>query len=297
MKKVMVIGGTGFVGRQLVASLLQYGYSVDVLIRSHVNLPITASPVQYVFADVHHDDLVPLFLGADAVINLVGILHQHAQFDLVHKQLPERITQACVVAGVPRFLHVSALGAAEDGPSAYLKSKFNGEQAVKAGCQQGTSYTIFRPSVILGKNDHFITMFTQLMRTSPVLTMVCPQVKLQPISVVDVALAITEAISMPLAHNKTYSLCGPTVFTLLELVKKIAVAQNRHRLFLPLSSQLSYLMAWLLEFTPGPLMTRDNYLSLQKDNVCDTPFSTDFSWTPKPVEQFLSGEKVATELL
>ncbi|HQT25116.1 MAG TPA: complex I NDUFA9 subunit family protein, partial [Burkholderiales bacterium] len=267
-KNICIIGATGFVGRNLTRKLIELGKTVTAPVRHPEKAQLPGAQITRL------EDRLP-FSGMDAVINLAGILHDSDKngFEAVHQQLPERIAKACIENGVPRFLHMSALGASLRGPSRYLKSKAEGEEAVRNICENSsTSYTIFRPSVIVGENDHFISLFSNLMRLSPILPIACPDSRLQPILVDDVATAFSESLDMPQAYDKTLSLCGPEIYTLLELVRKIAEGRGLKRWFVPLPDFLSRLQASMLEFTPGPLMTHDNYLSLQVDNVCEGPF-------------------------
>lgn len=286
MKKAGILGATGFVGCILTAALIERGISVHALARDRNTILPGAEIIP---ADLLHDDLARHFSGLDAVINLVGILHEnHGGFEAIHRILPRRIAQACIDARVPRLLHMSALGASPEGPSAYLVSKARGEEAVRQTCENSlTRYTIFRPSVILGENDHFISLFSKLMRLSPILPIVCPGAKLQPILVEDVARAFSDSLILPETFGKTYGLCGPRVYTLIELVDTIAKSSGLKRWLVPLPDSLSYLQARLLEFAPGPLMTRDNYLSLQKDNVCDAPFPEIFGWQPQNIAKLI----------
>ncbi len=282
VEKICVIGATGFVGRNLSEKLSALGISVTVLARQPEKARLPFAKV------IRLEDPLP-FSGMDAVINLAGILHdRQGGFDSVHRQLPEKIAKACIENGVPRFLHMSALGASPKGPSAYLKSKAEGEAAVRKACRNsGTKYTIFRPSVILGKNDHFISLFSNLMKLSPILPIACPHSRLQPILVDDVTSAFADSLALPQTYDKTLNLCGPEIYTLLELIRKIAESRGLKRWLVPLPDFLSVFQAKMLEFTPGPLMTRDNYLSLQVDNVCDGPFP--FEWQPGQIGSLLAG--------
>lgn len=275
IENICIIGATGFVGRNLVAELARRGKRV---------IALTRHPEQ---AHLPEAEVIPLthrldFSGMDAVINLAGVLH--SPFEAVHIDLPKSIAHACAEQSVPRFLHMSALGASMNGPSEYLKSKMAGEDEVRKACQGSkTRYTIFRPSVIAGRDDHFISLFSKLVRASPVLPLACPNARLQPIRIEDVVRAFAEGLEMPRAFDETFCLCGPHAYRLIDLVKKMA--GGRKRLIIPLSDRLSYLQARLLEFTPGPLMTRDNYLSLSKDNVCAGDFP--FDWTPGAIEELI----------
>lgn len=224
--------------------------------------------------------LEELVRGHDAVVNLVGVLH--APFEPAHVELPRNIVAACRAGGVPRLLHMSALGASADAPSEYLRSKARGEAEVLAA--QGLAVTVFRPSVIFGPEDRFLNTFACLARYLPVVALACPDARFQPVYVGDVALAMAQALEEPEAHGKRYDLCGPRQYTLKELVEYACSATGRRRLVLGLPPRLSYLQARLLEWSPGPLMTRDNYRSMQVPNVCAQDCTLPFGLHPRALE-------------
>jgi len=226
---------------------------------------IVLPTVDVVEADVGAPGVLErLAKGRDAVVNLVGILH--GNFERAHVELPRSIVSACRASGVQRLLHMSALGAAPDAPSAYLRSKARGEELALGA--EGLAVTVFRPSVVFGPEDRFLNIFARLARYLPVLALACPQARFQPVYVADVAQAMARALVDPDAHGKRYELCGPREYTLKQLVEYACAASGRHRLVLGLPPSLSYLQARLLEWSPGPLMTRDNYYSMQVSNVC-----------------------------
>jgi NADH dehydrogenase len=212
--------------------------------------------------------------GCAAVINLTGILHEHSKGDFrrIHAELPRRIVNACRVGGVTRLVHVSALKAAHDAPSEYLRSKAEGEQQIRAAEANGIQTTIFRPSVIFGRDDAFLNLFAKLARLSPLIPLGCPNARFQPVHVEDVARAIATCLDNPETAGRTFELCGPKVYRLRELVEYVCALRGLGRVIVPLSARMSQLQAWLLEHLPGQLMTRDNVRSMQIDNVCDCAF-------------------------
>jgi NADH dehydrogenase len=240
------------------------------------------------------------FTGMDAVINLVGILHEktpsredksqmrHGDFHEVHVELPRKIVHACAASGVRRLLHMSALNADPNGPSAYLRSKGSGEALVReAGATHGSglAVTVFRPSVIFGHEDSFINMFAGLLKIAPVLPLANPDAKFQPVFVGDVAQAFVASLNNLATFGQAYDLCGPRVYTLRELVDLVASLTGRQRKIINLCPKLSYLMALMMEWIPGPkLMTRDNYYSMQVDAVCDCEFPGIFDIKPRTLE-------------
>jgi len=266
---VLVVGGSGFIGRHLVAALAARGIQVTVLSRRRESAKhlILLPTVDVIEADVMAvSALERLVAGRQAVINLVGTLHG-PNFSRVHVELPQAIVNACRVVGVKRLLHVSALGASPSAPSEYLRSKGLGEDAVIAAGD--LDVTVFRPSVVFGPEDRFLNMFAQLARFLPVLALACPEARFQPAYVGDVTRAMITALAETGSFGKRYDLCGPRAYTLKELVEYVCAVTGRHRLIIGLPDRLSYLQARFLEWSPGPLMTRDNYLSMQVPSVCD----------------------------
>ena len=267
---ILVLGGSGFVGRHLVAALVAQGARVTVPSRRRERakhlLPLPT--VDVVECDVNHrETLSTLVAGRDAVINLVGILHGPG-FSRAHVELPQALVAACRERGVRRVLHMSALGASPEAPSEYLRTKGAGEQAVlEAG---GLDATVFRPSVIFGPEDEFLNMFAELARLSPVLPLPNAGARFQPVYVRDVARVMVAALAETPAFGQAYDLCGPKVYTLRELVETVCRLTGRRRLLLGLPHALATLQAWLLELAPGePLMTRDNLRSMQVPSICD----------------------------
>jgi NADH dehydrogenase len=298
--RILVIGGTGFVGRCVIGKLVAEGHVVHVPTRrlSHARELQVHPTVTVLEADVHNDaTLQGLVTGCDVVINLVGILHSRAgqpygpDFDRAHVQLPRRVALACVRNGVKQFLHISALGASATGPSGYLRSKAAGEQAmreiysVEPSESDSPSFTFFRPSVMFGPEDQFMNKFAQLARFLPIFPLAGARARLQPIFVDDVATAMLHSLGNPKAAGKTYDLAGPRIYTLAELVELAALWSGHPRQVLELPLPLGRLQAWVFECLPGePLMSRDNLDSLSVDNVSTTPISPDLDLVPTPLE-------------
>lgn len=217
--------------------------------------------------------------GRDAVINLVGILHGGAdralqrgpnnygpQFARLHVELPQAIIAACRDAGVKRLLHLSALGAALDAPSEYLRSKGVGEQIALAA--EDLEVTVLRPSVIFGPEDGFLNLFARLARFAPLLAVVCPEARFQPVYVGDVAQACVAALGERASFGRRYDLCGPRVYTMKELARYACRVSGRRRIVLGLPASLAWPLAALLERLPGRLVSRDNLRSMSVANVC-----------------------------
>ncbi|MBK7264221.1 MAG: complex I NDUFA9 subunit family protein [Rubrivivax sp.] len=272
MKRVVVLGGSGFVGRALCRRLVARWPALCVVVPTrragHAQalrpLPTVLTPV----ADVHDAaTLANLLTGADAVVNLVAILHgTAAAFERVHVELPRRLVAACRTAGVTRVLHVSALGVGPEAPSNYLRSKTQGEQVLQ---QAGLALTVLRPSVIFGAEDRFLNLFAKLQALAPVLPLGGSAARFQPVWVEDVAEALLRSLGRPLAGLPPVIECaGPQVFTLAELVQRAGRWSGHERLQIPLPAPLARLQAGLLEWMPGPtLMSRDNLDSMRVPNV------------------------------
>lgn len=294
--RVLVIGGAGFLGRQIVGRLVAQGHVVHVPTRQyqHGRALLVHPTVTVMQADVHDDaTLGRLVAGCDVVINLVGILHSRAgqpygpDFERAHVQLPEKIAKSCLVHGVKRLIHVSALGADAQAPSGYLRSKAAGEQAIRDAyaAHQDNGFTIFRPSVVFGPEDQFMNMFARLARFFPVLPIAGVKAKMQPVYVMDVAEAILNAMNQPWARGQTYDLAGPGVYTLGELVELAARWSGHPRPVIGLPLSIGRVQAFFFECLPGePLMSRDNLASLSVDNVCNAPINPQLGIVPTALE-------------
>jgi uncharacterized protein YbjT (DUF2867 family) len=279
--KVLVLGGSGFIGRHFVAQLTRREMRVTVPSRrreraKHLILLPTVDVVQ---ADAFDPAVLEhLVRGQDAVVNLVGILH--GKFDRAHVELPQAIVAACRAAGVKRLLHMSALGADVNGPSEYQRTKGLGERAVLDA--KDLDVTVFRPSVVFGPEDRFLNTFASMARFMPVIAVPCPLARFQPVYVGDVASAMTRSLEDSAAHAQVYELGGPRQYSLEELVRLVCALTGRRRLVIGLPDWASGLQAFVLEKLPGHLMTRDNYRSMQVPNVTSAPLP--FALTPQTVE-------------
>ena len=272
-KRILILGGTGFVGRHVCEKLTRMGCSMTVITRrasqaaAIQNLP----RVRVLEGDVYNSAFLAQCMAQhDVVINLIAILHgSEAAFDKAHVQLPQVIAEACLASGVKRLIHISALGASLDGPSAYQRSKAQGEALLK---QAGLDLTLLQPSVIFGADDKFLNLFAQLQQIAPVVPLAGASTRFQPVWVEDVASAVAHCVMDAKTQGHTYEICGPEIWTLKELVQKsgqwAGVKGGRGRWVFGIPHTLAWLQAFLMELAPGqPLMSRDNLRSMQVDNV------------------------------
>ncbi len=289
IRKICILGGSGFVGSHLIGRLYKEGCQIRLLTRhpSRCKHLFVLPELEIRKADIHDPaELARQFAGMDAVVNLVGILHEKKKgdFERNHVELPRQVVAACRAAGVGRLLHMSALGANPEGLSRYQQTKGAGEALVREAHSDALRITIFRPSVIFGCGDSFLNLFGKLLQWAPLFPLGSPDAKLQPVSVGDVARAYADSLDNPATYGNTYELCGPQVYTLQQLVEYTAKVLGYKRMIVPLGDLSSYLQAWAMEFAPVRMLTRDNYLSLKTDNVCACPFPEAFGFAPMPLE-------------
>lgn len=269
---VTIFGGSGFLGRHTVRALAKAGWRIRVAVR-HPNSTFflkTAGAVGQIAAvkcDVTDPDQVAAALsGADAVVNLCGVLTQRGQgFEDVHSDGAHNIGEAAARAGVKAVVHVSAIGANAQSDSRYAQSKALGETRLRAAFPAAT---ILRPSIVFGPEDNFFNLFASLARFVPVLPLIGGgKTKFQPVFVGDVAAAIARALDSEPARGKTYELGGPNIYTFKQLLQIVCKETGRKRLLVPVPFGLAMWNAFFLQMGPGPLLTVDQVRLLKSDNV------------------------------
>jgi NADH dehydrogenase len=282
---VTVFGASGFLGRYAAQSLLKSGIRIRVAERDPRRAwflkPLGGlGQVQFVRADINDKAAVAAAVqGSDAVINLVGILK--GAFHKIHVEGARNVAEAAAAAGVPTFVHVSAIGADPEAESAYGRSKGEGEDAVRAAFPAAT---IIRPSIAFGQEDHFINRFAGMARLMPILPVLRPSWKLQPVHVADLARAIALSALDSGAHaGQTYELGGPNVLTMAELNKWICETTGRHRAIAALPDPIGKAIARLTGWLPMAPITWDQWLMMQKDNVATGPGFEAFGVHPAPL--------------
>jgi NADH dehydrogenase len=269
---VTVFGGSGFLGRHVVRALARHGYRIRVAVR-RPELALYLQPagrvgqIHAVQANVRHPASVEAAArDADVVINLVGILYERGrqQFEAVQSFGAEACALAASAYGA-RLIHVSAIGADENSPSLYARSKAMGEKLVLAAMPEAT---ILRPSILFGPDDDFFNKFASMARLSPALPLVGGgHTRFQPVFVGDVAAAILAAVEGRSKPGAIYELGGPEVKTFKELMTYVLATIERRRLLLPLPFALARMQAFFLQFLPKPLITPDQVELLKRDNV------------------------------
>lgn len=272
-ERVLVLGGSGFVGRSVCSQLVRRGGGAG----GRIVVPTrrigrgrhlqTLPGLQLVEADLHDDaQLAALVAGSDAVINLVAVLQgDERRFEQVHVELPRRIAAACRAGGVRRLIHISAIGVAENAPSRYLRSKARGENVLAAA---GLDLTILRPSLIFGAHDRLLNLFAALQALAPFVPLAGAESRYQPVWVEDVAAAVVRCLDDTSTVGCIYECAGPEVFTLREIVRSAGRWAGHPRAVIGLPTALATLQAVLMELLPGePLMSRDNLASMRVPSV------------------------------
>jgi NADH dehydrogenase len=294
---VTVFGGTGFIGRHLVALLLRSGATVRVAVRHPGRTQAAAESVQVpqiIRADVLDDVAVAAAIaGTDAVVNLVGILTETTTqtYRAIHVDGARRVALAAQRHGVTRLIHISALGSSLTSPAISDRTKAEGEQAVREVFPQAT---IVRPSLVFGEDDHFFTRFAAMIRSSPVLPLIGGgTTKFQPVFVGDVTAGLLELLKRPETAGKTYELGGTQIYSFKVLLELLLTALNRQSILIPIPFALAEMQAALFEWLPNPPLTRDQVRLLKTDKVVSgaEPTLGDLGVQPRPLEEFLAALK------
>ncbi len=289
---VCVLGGSGFVGTELVTRLVYAGHWVRVPTRNlaHAVRLRVLDTAELRVANVHDPRVLSqLFSDCTAVINLIGILNERRRdsFESVHAALAAKVMNAARAAGVRRVLHMSSLGASETAPSRYLRSKAAAEAALRAVPhpeQPHPAVTIFRPSVIFGAGDSLTNRFAALLRmSSGVLPLARATARFAPVSVVDVAEAFVRALERPSSAGATYELCGPEVLTLEQIVRLTAQVASLPCRIVRLPDVLARLQGVVMGLLPGKPFSLDNFRSLTLDSVCREDGCAALGIVPRPL--------------
>ena len=264
---VTLIGGGGFLGRYVAQELLAAGARLRIAQRDPREAlflkPLGGlGQTQFVAVDVRKPDSIARAVqGADAVVNLVGVLK--GNFRALHVDGARAVAQAAAAAGVPALVHISAIGADSASPSAYGRSKGEGEAAVRAAFPGAT---ILRPSIMFGREDRFVNRFAGMIASAPMVPVLRADTKFQPVYVADVAQAVVKALGDEAARGKTFELGGPDILSMGALIRWIAGAIGRDPSIMEIPDAVGGLIA-MGGFLPGAPITLDQWRMLQTDNV------------------------------
>src|SRR5271166_840311 len=291
---ITVFGGTGFIGRHLVALLLRTGKTVRMAVRHPGRVKMAAEPgkaPEIVQADILDDTSVgSAIAGTDAVFNLVGILTETSTqtYRAIHVEGARRVALAAQNHRAMRLIHISALGASPTSPAISDRTKAEGEEAVRAAFPQAT---IVRPSLTYGEDDHFFGRFAALIRSSPILPLIGGgTTKFQPVFVGDMAAGLLELLRRSDTAGKTYEFGGPQVYSFKVLLELLLTALHRQRVLLPIPFSVAEMQAGLLELLPNPPLTRDQVRLLKTDKVVSgmEPTLGDLGVQSRSLEDFLA---------
>jgi NADH dehydrogenase len=288
-RRVFITGGTGFVGRAVIQALRAEGHAVRCLVRRGSELDLRGlGAIERVEGDVMaRQTLDAAVSGCDAVVHLVGIIREipasGATFERIHVQGTQNVLDAAVAAGVRRYVHMSALGAHVGARSRYHRSKWAAEEAVRSS---PLPWTMFRPSIIYGRGDQFVTMLAGMIQRLPIVPVLgSGRQRLQPVTLEHVAQGFARALALETTVKHVYDVGGPDAVSMVELLDAIAAAMSRRR---PLKAHvplgLVRPMARLLHRLPAFPVTPDQLLMLEEDNTCDAAaFYATFGLTPRPL--------------
>lgn len=294
---ITVIGGSGFIGRYVVQALARQGACIRVAVRNPVKAEFlrprgAVGQIVPVQCNLRYKDSVRAAVaGADAVVNLPGILHQSGRqtFTAVQADGPRLVAEAAREAGCSRLIQMSAIGASATAPAAYARSKAQGEAAARAACP---GVTVLRPSIVFGPEDGFFNRFAALSGMAPFLPLIGGGLtRFQPVYVNDVADAVAAALADPRTAGQVYELGGPRVYTFRELMAYLLTLLDRRRLLLPIPWAIAEIQGAILEKLPAPLLTADQVKLLKADNVVadDARTLADLGVTPTALEGIVPG--------
>ena len=276
--KVVILGGTGFIGAQLATKLSPKSKKIIIPTRNtESNLGLKMIPnLEVVRTDIKDERSINLlFKDADLIINTVGILNEMNEdnsFDIIHYQLTKKISHSIKQNKVKRYLHISSLNADPKSIGKYLKSKGMAEDFLISETSSFCNLTIFRPSIVFGESDSFFNKFATLLKFLPIFPLACPNAKFMPVYVEDLTDFMISVINNIDSYGKKIDVTGPSEYTFRELIDHTLTALKIRRVIIPLNSFLSRLQASVFEKLPGKLFTMDNYQSLQIDSCSDEGF-------------------------
>jgi uncharacterized protein YbjT (DUF2867 family) len=291
-RKVTVFGGTGFLGRRIVHALLGHGFVVRVAVRDPRrarDLFGNSVPVEALEADVGDDGAVAAAVsGAWAVVNAVSLfVERRAQtFRSVHVEGAARVAQLARLERVARLVHVSGIGSDAHAQSAYVRSRGEGEEAVRLAFPTAV---IVRPSVMFGPDDAFLTGLSKMLKTFPVFPLFgAGHTNLQPACVADVAEAIARILGLP-QPAPLYELGGPRAIAYKALLQEISRRTGARALLIPLPFAAWHLLAAAAGMLSAPPLTEGQVALMRRDNVPapDVPGFAALDIVPRDIETVL----------
>jgi NADH dehydrogenase len=294
---ITVIGGSGFIGRYVVQMLAERGYRLRVVVRN-AQAGLFLKPlgglgqIEVSGGDIRSDaDMARAFHGASAGVNLVGILAETGgrTFQAVQAEGAARAARAAAAAGIARYVQVSAIGADPASPSAYGRSKAEGEAAVRAALPASA---ILRPSIVFGPEDQFFNRFAQMAALAPAMPVIAGNTRFQPVYVANVAEAVTAALTDGAVAGQTLELGGPRDYSFRDLLKLILRETGRDLPLVEVPDSVARLMGRLGDLLPFVPMTSDQFAMLQRDNVCapGMPGLAQLGIVPTPVEAIIPAQ-------
>ena len=293
-KKILVLGGAGFLGKVIVNNLLEAGSRVLVLTRFENKVKISKTSAQpgqleIISANVFEEGVLKKYIKDKfAVINLCGILFEREtnEFSKVHVYLPALIAKICKKNKIEKLIHVSALGASMNSKSLYSRSKALGEKKVIKNYKNAV---ILRPSIIFGIGDNFFGQFAKMSKFFPFLPIIGSNVKFQPVFVKDVAQAVINVLELRKKLSRTYELGGPKIYSFYNLISLMLNNLNRRRILIKLNPRLMIFPGYILKFFPNPPFTSDQMKLLMTDNIVnlDKPGLKDLGVNPSKLELLL----------
>ena len=290
-----ILGGTGFVGHALCWRLVKAGHMVRVLSRHverHRDLEVLPSLTLLAGDPSDSASMDELLQGCDVAINLIGILNETSasglQFNDVHVMMVHRVVEACVRKNVPRYLHMSALGADPNKPSVYFQTKAAGEQFALS--QDRLQVTSFRPNIIFGPGDNFFCRFAQLLSLSPrIFFLPVPASRYAPVYVGDVVDMFVQSLDNKRTFGQAYNICGPVQYTLKDLVQYTAQLMQKRVLIVGLNDTFSSIAATVMAWLPGKPFSRDNFLTAKSADLRPYPLPPVFALHLHSVESIVPG--------
>ncbi|MBJ41134.1 MAG: epimerase [Gammaproteobacteria bacterium] len=277
LNKIVILGGTGFIGSELAVKMSKLSQTVVVLTRNiETNKDLKLIPnIELVACNIHDErSLRENFKNTDVVVNAVGILNEFGDnsFKLLHYLLIKKISAAMRVNKVNRLLHISSLNADIRAKSEYLRTKGKAEDYLLSETKDFCNVTIFRPSIVFGDNDAFFNKFATILRFSLVFPLACHNSKFMPVYIGDFTDFIISTVSSTNTYNTKINVTGPKEYTFREIIETTLRILKIKRIVIPLNNTMSKIQAYIFQRLPGKIFTMDNFEYLQVDSISTDGF-------------------------